>query len=250
MIPIFKSHYSYGRSILTIEDEKEIKDGQPVSIVAICATHNLKEVYLAETSMGGFYKSHKVFAKNNINLRFGYQVVCCRDIYDKTEESKLTESKVIVWLRDGGGYADLCRFYTKCNTDGFYYTGRCDYKMLEDLSPDLLEVSIPFYDSFIHNNILESHRCTPEFGNRQLSFHIEDHNLPFDPIIKNGVLKYIGGSAHKIIDSHSVYYYNNDDINAYQVFRCINNRSKFTKPDLNHFGSDEFSFESYLDKIK
>lgn len=245
MIPIFKSHHSYGRSILTIEDESDIVPGSPVSIIAICKKHNIKDLYLNESSMSGFMQVNKHCTKNNINLRFGYELICCRDIYDKTEESLKTESKVVVWLKDGGGYADLCKFYTHSNTDGYYNYARCDYQSLAALNRDYFSISIPFYDSFIHKNILESGKCVPEFGDMELTFHIENHNLPFDFIIKDALLKYIEKSNHKTVDSHRIYYYSDLDADAYQVFRCINNRSRLSKPDLEHFCSREFSFESF-----
>jgi DNA polymerase III alpha subunit len=245
MIPIFKSHHSYGRSILTIEDEPDIISGKPVSIIAICKKHGIKDLYLAESSMSGFAQVNKHCIKNDLNLRFGYELICCRDNSDKTDESPRTESKVIVWLKDGGGYADLCKFYTQSNTDGFHNYARCDYKSLSSLNRDYFSVSIPFYDSFIHKNILGDGKCVPEFGDMELTFHIENHNLPFDFIIKDAVLKYIEGSGHKTIDSHKILYYNNSDAEAYQIFRCISNRSKLSKPDLEHFCSREFSFESF-----
>ena len=40
MIPIFKSHYSIGRSILTLEDKSE-EDNYPDSIIEICKNNKL-----------------------------------------------------------------------------------------------------------------------------------------------------------------------------------------------------------------
>ena len=44
MIPLFKSHYSLGRSILTLEDKNDADD-YPESIIQIAKENKLKEIY-------------------------------------------------------------------------------------------------------------------------------------------------------------------------------------------------------------
>ena len=45
IMPLFKSHFSIGRSILTLEDEEK-EENQPDSIIDIAKDNNLKEVNL------------------------------------------------------------------------------------------------------------------------------------------------------------------------------------------------------------
>ena len=57
MIPLFKSHYSLGRSILTLEDKDE-KDDYPDSIIQICKENKMKELYLVEDNMSSFLEAY------------------------------------------------------------------------------------------------------------------------------------------------------------------------------------------------
>ena len=65
MIPLFKSHYSLGRSILTLEDKDE-KDDYPDSIIQICKENKMKELYLVEDNMSSFLEAYSNGRKNNI----------------------------------------------------------------------------------------------------------------------------------------------------------------------------------------
>ena len=50
LLPLFKSHYSLGRSILTLQEESNNQVG-PDSIIQICKDNDLKEFFLIEDSM-------------------------------------------------------------------------------------------------------------------------------------------------------------------------------------------------------
>ena len=55
MLPLFKSHYSIGKSILTLNAPSE-DDGGAVSVFDIAKKHNLDKVVLVEDSLIGFLK--------------------------------------------------------------------------------------------------------------------------------------------------------------------------------------------------
>ena len=56
MIPVFKSTYSIGKSILTLDDSD--KEGGPDSIFTICEENDIKLLVLVEDSMTGFVTAH------------------------------------------------------------------------------------------------------------------------------------------------------------------------------------------------
>ena len=68
VIPLFKSHYSIGRSILTIEDEDQVEN-YPDSILSILKDNKIKDLYLVEDNMSSFLEAYTNTKKNNINLR-------------------------------------------------------------------------------------------------------------------------------------------------------------------------------------
>lgn len=245
MIPLFKSHYSLGRSILTLED-KDSRDDYPDSIIQIAKEHNLKEICLVEDNMSSFLEAYTNTKNNNIKLNYGLRISVTESITEKNEESTQKTSKVIIFFKNKNGYEKLTKLFSIGSKAGFYYGPRLDYKILnENWSKDLI-IAIPFYDSFIFNNTLKNTICIPQFEFEKPIMFLEENDLPFDGIIKNKVKKYAEENSLEIYKTKSVYYNKRKDFKSYLTFRCINNRSILNKPDLEHMSSNDFSFESYL----
>ena len=75
IIPLFKSHYSVGKSILTLEKATEITDSSPISIFSIAKKHGLKEITLVEDSISGFIQAYSYAKDMGIKLIFGLQIL-------------------------------------------------------------------------------------------------------------------------------------------------------------------------------
>ena len=51
MIPLFTSHYSIGKSILTLDHPDKQTEGGSTSVFSIAQKNNLKEIFLVENSV-------------------------------------------------------------------------------------------------------------------------------------------------------------------------------------------------------
>jgi len=95
---------------------------------------------------------------------------------------------------------------------------------------------------------------SPDFSRIKPSFFLENNSLPFDGIIESHIDHFTsGGYGYKKKSVKSVYYKDKKDYAALQTYKILCNRSfgkvaSLSSPNLNHFGSDEFSFESYLEQ--
>jgi len=243
MIPLFKSHYSLGRSILTLEDKDE-KDDYPDSIIQICKENKMKELYLVEDNMSSFLEAYSNCRKNNIKLNYGLRISVTESMTDKSEESKTKSSKIILFFKNKKGYQQLTKLYSIAAKEGFYYEPRLDYETISKNWTDDLILCIPFYDSFIFNNTLKNSLCIPQFDFTKPIFFIEDNDLPFDSLVKQKALSFAEKNDLKIYKAQSIFYKERKDFKAYLTFRCINNRSVLNKPNLDHMSSNEFCFES------
>lgn len=249
IIPLFSSDNSLFGSILTTESPEEIKDNSPVSIFSIAKEFSIDPIFICETSFSGFIPCYKNAEKLKKQLVFGIRFKVVTNAKDQSEESLKTESNICVWIKNSDGYKDLVKLYSAAhaNKETFYYSGRLDWRALTELFTDNLLLTIPFYNSFIHKNLLNhNHLAVPMLGNIKPIFFIEEHGLPFDGIIKKGVQDYCGGENCEVLDTHSVYYYKDKDIKPFIVFKTIGERSSFDSPNLSHMSSNQFSFESYL----
>jgi len=71
MMPIFKSTYSIGKSILTLDDPSKVKEGGSDSILSIAKEENLNQIVLVEDSMIGFLNAHTRCKEAGVQLIFG-----------------------------------------------------------------------------------------------------------------------------------------------------------------------------------
>jgi DNA polymerase III alpha subunit len=245
MIPLFKSHFSIGKSILTLKDPLEDKKGGPDSIFSIAKENKLKELVLVEDSLTGFLQAKKNAEKLKVKLIFGLRIDMREDASINPKEEPVDSShKIIIFAKDSKG----CKLLNIIYSEGFTKNHNCvDEKILKKhWNEKHLALAIPFYDSFIFNNSIKFSNCTPNFSFCEPTFFIENNGLPFDNFIQRKVKEY---KSNNIQLTKSIYYKNKKDAAALQTYKCITGRTfgnkTLSKPNLDHFGSNEFCFESW-----
>ena len=240
MIPLFSSDFSIGRSILKVKSS-----GGPDSILDIAKENSLEEVFLVEDSMIGFLDSFKIFSANDIALRYGVRFNMCNNVEDeKVEDSSY---KIVLFALNDEGCKSLYKIYSIAHTK---HNSFLDQKILKENMSDNLLIFHPFYNSYIYNNLFYFKNCIYEKVSDQEYYTIEDNNLPFDNMLLNNISK-LGLPTTK---TKTILYKNKEDVEAYQVYRMSCNRSfgksrSLSSPSLDHFSSDEFCWESYMEKI-
>ncbi len=245
VLPLFKSHYSIGRSILTLENDEGKYPNYPDSIIDICKDNGIKKFTLVDDNMNGFLQAYSSSKDSKLDLCFGIRIGITDDCEEKSEDSMSKTCKYVIFAKNSDGYKSLIEIYSYAAKVGFYYVPRLDFKTLKKFwkNKDLL-LCIPFYDSFIFRNSLEYSACVPELDFTSPTFFLENNNLPFDNILRKRVLDFCKDN-YQTQESKSIYYKNKDDFKSYLTFRCINNRTTLNKPEFRHMSSDEFSFESW-----
>jgi len=241
-VPLWTSHYS-GRSILTLD--KESPEIGPRSILDICKKNNIKDVYLVESVMTGFLEAYTNCKELDLNLRFGLKLIITDDASGK-EESLKNESKIILFIKNSKGYKDLIKIWAWANENGFYYVPRIDWKNFNKLITNNLIIAFPFYDSFVAKNTMTFAEIIPSLSGKPHTFFIEENCLPFDNIIKEALELYCSADhGCTLTPAQSIFYENPENFKAYQSFRCILNKSKLSKPELDYMSSDTFNFERW-----
>lgn len=245
MIPLFKSTYSIGKSILTLDHPDKNRDDGSDSIFSIAQEASLDTLYLVEDSMIGFFDAFKKSKEFGMKLVFGYRFTCCTDL-----ESTDSYHKLIAFARNDEGCKDLNRFYSYINTQSNSVISNDD---LVRLWTDNMLLAVPFYDSFIFKNHLSLSNCTPDFKSIKPVYFIENNNLPFDAMVAEAVKSYASLTNCRVELAKSIYYRYKSDCEALQTYKVICNRSfgrqaTLSSPNLNHFGSDEFCWESFQEQ--
>lgn len=239
MVPLFTSHYSIGKSILTLEHPDKHKNGGPSSVFTIAKNNGLKNVALVENCLTGLPQALTVADELGIQLSFGLSLTICEQ-----------EHKVVIFAKNSEGCKELNGIYSEAfGGDSSCVKG----KRLQKLWSDNLMLCIPFYDSFIFKNVMSFENCTPDLKALSPRLFIERNGLPFDDLIEGKVKNYASKNGLSTEVVKSIYSENKSDLEALQTYKCVCSRrfgkSTLSKPNLDHFGSDEFTFESWKKEV-
>tara|TARA_R110002020_G_scaffold2759_1_gene12963 strand:- start:8016 stop:8780 length:765 start_codon:yes stop_codon:yes gene_type:complete len=249
ILPIFKSHYSLGRSILTLNPPKDAGDTESSdSVFDICQEGEIKDLFLVDDNMAGFLEAYTNADELGIKLNFGLRLTFCLDHSNKTEEGRKNSYKNIIFATNKKGYKQLIKIYTFAAQQGFYYEPRIDFEALKPLWTEDLILVVPFYDSFLYLNKYTDSKCVPDFSYTTPSFFLEDNDALLDRDMGKAVQSFCEGK-YEVIPTKSIYYKERADFGAYLTFRCINKRTSVEKPNMDGMCSAEFSYESYLEAV-
>lgn len=255
--PLFKSHFSIGKSILTLDSPKDSIDADgPDSIFSLVENFDSKKLVLVEDSLMGFLQAMKVAKESSKQLVFGIRMDICEDLSLLDDGKKKTPThKVIIFPKNTDGCTNLNQIYTKAKTE---HQGLLDLELLKSMwSKKNLLLAIPFYDSFIFSNIMTFNSWVVDFSFADPVFFTENNGLPFDNLITDSVTKYCDAHHFPIEKTQSIFYKDKKDFSAYLTYKLICSRNSFAgrelsleKPNMDHLGSDQFCWESYLEKCE
>lgn len=248
MTPIFKSEYSLS-SILTLEPYTAPESrviGSADSIIDICKDNDIKKFVLVEDNMAGFPVAVENAEKAELEFAFGWRATIQEkeNLSKDTITDRFTNShNVIIFMKTMEDYGPLCRLYKEANVD---QKGLTEELIKKHWNPGF-KMAIPFYDSFIFNNSMTFQTCILDYEFFKPTFFLENNDLPFDPIIREKIVTEY--SEYPTLETKTIYYKDRKDCEAFMVYKCIHNRTILDKPNLDHFGSREFCFQSYLEKV-
>lgn len=253
IIPLFYDQSSF-KSILTYEKPRKVTDpSAPDSIVEICKENGLKKCVGVSRNFSTFIDAWKNLNAIGTELIWGIEFTMCDDAKAHTDESRINEHKVIVFMKNKDAYKNLLNIYTAChsNIDNKYYLQRFDYKQLKELWSDDLILTIPFFDGFIGRNLLNyGSAIVPDMSfTKPIILRERGSNLPFEGLIHKALDKYNKDKKIEEFDVKTIYYKSRTDFRAYSVYRGIMNKELHSKPNMEHFGSREFCFESWKELV-
>lgn len=247
ILPIFYDHSSR-RATLTYWPAKEVTPGGPQSIIELCKRAGLSQCFGVSTNFHTFLEAWKGCKDAGLHFCFGLELVMCNDAKLHTEESRASEHKIIVFMRNTAGYEDLIKLYTAChgNAENKYYRQRFDYPQLNALWTDNLLLAVPFFDSFLHRNILGygSH-IVPHMPVNPILFREVATGVPFASLIDAALDNYCRAGDHEQVRTKTIYYEKREDFAAYITYRAIQARTTFNVPNMDFMCSPRFCFEEW-----
>ena len=200
MLPLFKSHYSIGKSILTLDDPKKVTENGSDSIFKIAKDNSLKKIILVEDSLVGFFEAYKRSKELGIDLIFGLRLSVRNS---SLEDDANSQHKVIIFSKTSNGCKLLNKIYSKAFCD---FSGFLDSQSLKDIWNDNdLKLCIPFYDSFIHVNNFLFANCVPDFSFAKPTMFIERNNVSFDYLLESKVKEFASNNQLETLLVKTIY---------------------------------------------
>lgn len=240
MIYLFSSANSLN-SILTID--KKSKEGGSDSIFQLAKENNIDQVFLIEKNPSSFPQALSNATELGLQLVYGLSLTVCEDSDDKELESISTEHKMVFIAKTGEAYKNiLMKLYSDAATRGNYNgLPRTDFDRIKEFWGEDMLMMVPFYDNFLHKNLFSFGNCLVKFHEYNPTFCVEYHELPLDRMMAIKIKEYCKENNYDYINSHSVRYKSEEDIDAYLTYRCIQNKSSIQCPNLEGFSSNKFS---------
>lgn len=242
-------------SSLTLEEVGKSKPGGPISVFDLSTEANLKEIVVVDDRIDGFVQAYKTSTKLGVKLCYGLRLCVCADISDKSVDSRRTESKVIVFLKNTEAYSDALRIWSRAwGSDGHiryklggedYAYGRADWRMLNTFWTDNLVLALPYTSSFLAVNTTTFNQITPSLPAVPWVFREVGSNLPEADLIDLAIDRYVTQNPEvTVVPIKTVCYATKADFKAYAVLRCIGEGSSW-EDGVNGLCSDTFSMESW-----
>jgi len=110
-IPLFKTHYSIGKSILTLQSPGTVDKYGADSVIDIALDSGLKQVVLVEDSMHGFLEAKRRCEENGLHLIFGIRINLCQQY--EVEKNKVPSHKIVIFAKNDDGVKRLYKIYSK-----------------------------------------------------------------------------------------------------------------------------------------
>lgn len=240
MIPLFKTAYSFGKSILTLKHPDKVEENGPDSILKIAVDNKLDHIFIVDDTIGAYEEAKRGCKELGIKLTFGLR-------FDCGDEDPKSQSKLVLLSKGNDSEGKLLEFSTKVFTSD-YKNPRISFDDLKSFlleNKGLFQLCVPFYDSFIHNNRLKNSRIYLDFTGLDPIFFLEDNDLLFDNILRKRVEEYCYASGYETLETRTIYYKKRKDFLAFLTNKCIQNRSTLEKPQFEDMTSDSFCWSRF-----
>ena len=197
-----------------------------------------------------FYKACKA---EGIKPIIGCEVyVAPRTRFDKVHEMDSGAWHLILLCRNEVGYRNLCHMVSRSFTEGFYVRPRIDKDLLREHHEGLIALSACLAGEiprFLRNGQYEAAKqealaMRELFGADGYYLELQDHSLPEDPQIVQGLLRLHEDTGIPLVATNDAHYLSRADAVTQDVLMCIQMGKTVDDPGRMKFETEEFYVKS------
>ena len=199
-----------------------------------------------------FYKACKA---EGIKPIIGCEVyVAPRTRFDKVHEMDSGARHLILLCRNEVGYRNLCHMVSRSFTEGFYVRPRIDKDLLREHHEGLIALSACLAGEiprFLRNGQYEAAKqealaMRELFGADGYYLELQDHSLPEDPQIVQGLLRLHEDTGIPLVATNDAHYLSRADAVTQDVLMCIQMGKTVDDPGRMKFETEELDRKSVV----
>ncbi len=241
---------------LHVHSEFSLLDGAARVENLISRTKEMSMPAIALTDHGSMYgviDFYQKATKAGIKPIIGCEVyVAPRSRFDKEPSYDSFQHHLVLLARDEEGYRNLMNIVTKGYLEGFYYKPRVDRELLEKHAEGLTALSACIAGEIPHLVFQENMEKAEElanyyssiFGENHFYLELQNHNLPEQEKINEGLLQISKRTGIPLVASNDVHYLCKDDAMAHDLLLCIQTGKSINDENRMSFKSQEFYLKS------
>ncbi|WP_297722674.1 DNA polymerase III subunit alpha [Intestinimonas sp.] len=197
-----------------------------------------------------FYKACKA---EGIKPIIGCEVyVAPRTRFQKEHEFDASPRHLILLCRNEEGYRNLCHMVSRSFTEGFYIKPRIDKELLRQHAGGLIALSACLAGELprlLRNGQYEDAKkealaMRELFGEDGYYLELQDHSLPQDPEIIQGLLRLHEETGIPLVATNDAHYLTRADARTQDVLMCIQMGKTVDEPGRMKFETEEFYVKS------
>ena len=197
-----------------------------------------------------FYKACKA---EGVKPIIGCEVyVAPRSRFQKEHEFDASARHLILLCRNEEGYRNLCHMVSRSFTGGFYIKPRIDKELLREHAGGLIALSACLAGEIprlLRNGQYEDAKkealaMRELFGEDGYYLELQDHSLPEDPQILQGLLRLHEDTGIPLVCTNDAHYLTRADAHTQDVLMCIQMGKTVDDPGRMKFETEEFYLKS------
>lgn len=178
--------------------------------------------------------------------------VAPRARFQKEHDLDASARHLILLCRNEEGYRNLCHMVSRSFTEGFYIKPRIDKELLREHSGGLIALSACLAGEIprlLRNGQYEEAKrealaMQALFGEDGYYLELQDHHLPEDPQILQGLLRLHEETGIPLVCTNDAHYLTRADARTQDVLMCIQMGRTVDDPDRMKFETQEFYVKS------
>ena len=159
---------------------------------------------------------------------------------------------LVLLAENDQGYKNLMKIVSKGFVEGFYYKPRVDYEVLETYHEGVIALSACLageVQKYLARGMYEeamrsAQRYEGIFGKNNFFLELQDHGLPEQKIVNQGLLRLSRGTGIELVATNDIHYTFAEDEKAHDILLCIQTGKKVADEDRMRYAGGQYYCKS------